>query len=160
MSSPRRTLGRMLLAGAMLCTPAAAGVTDASARTPSNVHAALDWHACADAADFECARAEVPRDYSRPSGKTIALAVTRLRAKDSANRIGSLFFNFGGPGADGVSSLQARVARYAALNERFDLVSFDPRGVGESSPSIDCKVNQETEGLYAQPFPTPDNVDA
>ena len=48
---------------------------------------------------------------------------------------------------------------FGAVNDRFDLVAFDPRGIGESSPSIDCKVNQETEGLYSAPFTTPENLD-
>ena len=47
----------------------------------------------------------------------------------------------------------------AAVNDHFDIVAFDPRGIGESSPSIDCKVNQETDGLYSAPFTTPENLD-
>ncbi|HEY3187036.1 MAG TPA: alpha/beta fold hydrolase, partial [Solirubrobacteraceae bacterium] len=162
MSSRRRLPA--LLVGVVLCALAWAGSPGAAARTPSNVRASLDWHACADLPEdapttFECATVEVPRDYSRPNGRQITLALTRLPAKDAANRIGSLFFNFGGPGGDGVSSLQAISARYDPLNRRFDLVGFDPRGVGQSSPAIDCAVNQETDGIYAQPFPTPDNLD-
>ena len=48
---------------------------------------------------------------------------------------------------------------FADLNQRFDIVGFDPRGTGQSSNPIDCRVNQETEGLYAQPFTTPYNLD-
>jgi pimeloyl-ACP methyl ester carboxylesterase len=42
------------------------------------------------------------------------------------------------------------------LNRRYDIIAMDPRGVGQSSPSIDCKVNQETQGIYSTPFTTPD----
>ena len=88
------------------------------------------------------------------------IAVTRLPAQDQAHRIGALFINYGGPGGDAVARTQAIGADlFGAVNDRFDLVAFDPRGVGQSSPSIDCKVNQETEGLYSAPFTTPENLD-
>lgn len=84
-----------------------------------------------------------------------------MPAVDQQHRIGSLFFNFGGPGAPAVDYLQANGAGFmSALNQRFDIVAFDPRGVGPSSPSIDCKVNQETQGTSSQPFTTPFNLDA
>ena len=48
---------------------------------------------------------------------------------------------------------------WPAFNTRYDIIAMDPRGVGQSEPSIDCKANQETEGIYSQPFTTPDNLD-
>jgi pimeloyl-ACP methyl ester carboxylesterase len=118
----------------------------------------LDWQACADG--FECATAEVPRDYARPRGSTLSVAVTRLPARDPARRIGALFINFGGPGAEVVASLHDGGAEFfAGLNERFDIVGFDPRGVGQTEGAIDCQVTQESEGLYAEPFVTPQNLD-
>jgi pimeloyl-ACP methyl ester carboxylesterase len=103
----------------------------------------------------------VPLDYDRPNGRTISIAVARAPAKDPANRIGSLFVNPGGPGAPGVDFVAAAtsVGFFDTLNQRFDIVGFDPRGVGQSTPSIDCDVNQETDGLYSQPFPTPLTID-
>jgi pimeloyl-ACP methyl ester carboxylesterase len=117
----------------------------------------LKWSDCADG--FECATAAVPLDYDKREGKKIELAVTRLRAQDPARRIGSLFVNYGGPGGDAVATTQA-IGKdlFGALNDRFDIVAFDPRGVGESKPSIDCAVNQETDGVYGQPFVTPENL--
>ena len=118
---------------------------------------ALDWEPCAEG--FECATFKVPRDYDRPRGDKLALAVTRLPATDPERRIGSLFVNFGGPGGDAVASLHAFGADlFASLNDRFDIVGFDPRGTGETEDAIDCAVNQETQGAYRQPFVTPENL--
>jgi pimeloyl-ACP methyl ester carboxylesterase len=123
----------------------------------------LQWKDCSQVpgAVVQCATQTVPLDYDTPDGKSIGIAVARVPAKDQAHRIGSLFFNFGGPGGTQVDYLQATAGQglFDALNQRFDIVGFDPRGVGQSTPSIDCKVNQETQGLYSQPFPTPLTVD-
>ena len=48
---------------------------------------------------------------------------------------------------------------FDTLNDRFDIVSFDPRGTGQSERAIDCKANQETDGVYSKPFPTPLDID-
>jgi pimeloyl-ACP methyl ester carboxylesterase len=122
----------------------------------------LQWKDCTvlPEAPVQCATQAVPLDYDKPGGKTIDIAVGRVPARDQAHRIGSLFFNLGGPGAPSIDFLQGGgVALFDALNERYDIVGFDPRGVGLSSPSIDCKVNQETQGPNSQPFPTPFNLD-
>jgi pimeloyl-ACP methyl ester carboxylesterase len=134
------------------------GVPVGGAQAATAIQApSLEWTACADG--FECANALVPRDYANPNGPKLRLAVTRLPAQDQEHRIGSLFVNFGGPGGDAVATLQA-IGKdlFASLNERFDIVGFDPRGTGESESAINCKVNQETLGLYAQPFTTPENL--
>jgi pimeloyl-ACP methyl ester carboxylesterase len=126
----------------------------------------LVWGGC-DAIDganprAECATAVVPKDYRHPRRGTIELAVARLPATDPGRRIGSLFVNFGGPGgtaADRIATEPDTVeegATFATLNDRFDIVGVDPRGVGMSRPAIDCRSNQETEGVYAQPFERPE----
>ena len=71
-----------------------------------------------------------------------------------------MFINYGGPGGTAVDTTQA-VGKdlFGAVNDKFDLVAFDPRGVGQSTPSIDCKANQETQGIYSKPFTTPENLD-
>jgi pimeloyl-ACP methyl ester carboxylesterase len=118
----------------------------------------LEWAPCDNG--FECADALVPRDYAEPDGATYRVRVTRRPARNAASRIGALFFNFGGPGGGAISALQGTAnGRFAALNERFDLVALDPRGTGASEAVIDCGVNQEAEGLYSQPFFTPENLD-
>ncbi|MFH8383367.1 alpha/beta hydrolase [Kitasatospora sp. NPDC018058] len=104
----------------------------------------LDWRACpapstaqgggtAPTSDWQCATLKAPLDYNKPDGGTIDLALIRMKAKDEQHRIGSLFFNFGGPGASGVATLPALAETYSSLNARYDLVSFDPRGVGDSA---------------------------
>ncbi|MFF3441083.1 alpha/beta hydrolase [Streptosporangium sp. NPDC002721] len=81
----------------------------------------------------QCGRLKVPLDYARPDGESIEIAVIRVRATDPGRRIGSLVFNFGGPGASGVDTLAQAAKAFTTLNGRYDLVSFDPRGVGRSS---------------------------
>lgn len=109
----------------------------------------------------ECATAILPLDYDRPQAGQVRIAVARVPATDQADRIGVLFFNFGGPGGAAVDYLQFVGANglWKNLNRRFDIIAFDPRGVGQSSPAIDCKANQETIGIYSEPFVTPFNLD-
>src|SRR4051812_21260055 len=153
-SSNTPRAGLRALAGAVLAAAALAAPAHAAAVAP------VAWSDCRDAPGMQCALYSVPRDYSRPADAALQLALVRLPATDQAHRIGSLFVNFGGPGAPGVDSVKAiGPFLFAGLNTRFDIVGFDPRGVGQSSSAVDCHVNQETEGLFAKPFPTPDNVD-
>jgi pimeloyl-ACP methyl ester carboxylesterase len=127
-----------------------AATADAASRI-----APLRWSACGDG--FQCATARVPRDHARPRGATLSLALARLPATDRRRRIGSLFVNFGGPGFEAVAPLRAAGRDLlGSLNDRFDLVAFDPRGVGRSRPAIDCRVDPERSGPYAQPLPRPD----
>jgi pimeloyl-ACP methyl ester carboxylesterase len=92
---------------------------------------------------YECARLQVPLDYAQPEGKTATVAVLRQKALGSSvsgQRIGSLLFNPGGPGASGMSLVASLTTQLqdSPLSQRFDLVGFDPRGVGASTPAIDC----------------------
>ncbi|MEU8633845.1 alpha/beta hydrolase [Amycolatopsis sp. NPDC048633] len=97
---------------------------------------ALHWTPCHG--KFQCAPASVPLSYREPKGTALTLSVIRLPASDPGRRLGSLFFNFGGPGTDGVGELTRFADRYPdELRARFDLVSFDPRGIGGSAP-ISC----------------------
>jgi len=149
----------LALAGCVAATTpasAAAAPTDAPQAKPS----ALRWAPCGDAANVTCTTFRVPRDYDRPNGPTFALHVAKSPATDPAHRVGVLFVNFGGPGASAADSFEAIGADlFPGLNERFDIIAMDPRGVGQSVPAIDCKVNQETDGIYSQPFTTPSNLD-
>ncbi|GGK83905.1 peptidase [Sphaerisporangium melleum] len=103
------------------------------------------WAACPGPkmlVSAECATVNVPLDPSRPEGRTIALALSRVKGAESHDRrqgLGVLLVNPGGPGAPGVN-----LARYVAaalpkdVAERYDIIGFDPRGVGASEPAMHC----------------------
>jgi pimeloyl-ACP methyl ester carboxylesterase len=166
---PLITQGRGVVAGALLALLLGSGTAVAHAGSPAVAAPgpvpALAWAACGataagSAAGVQCATADLPMDYDQPSGAKVHIAVAKVPARDSAHRIGSLFFNFGGPGGASVDYLQASGAGiFATLNQRFDIVGFDPRGVGKSRPAVDCRVNQETQGIASLPFPTPLTID-
>lgn len=110
---------------------------------------ALDRAAFADAA-LECSYLEVPLDYAASQARTAQVAVMRKRATDPGARIGSLVTNPGGPGVSGLSRLATTVVPGIGDGEvarRFDLVGFDPRGVGASRPAIDCLTDAERDEL-------------
>jgi pimeloyl-ACP methyl ester carboxylesterase len=89
---------------------------------------------------FQCAKIDVPIDYGNPQGPTAQLAISRLKATDPTQRIGSLVVNPGGPGASGVdiASQLALLMKNTEVARKFDLVGFDPRGIGASTPTIHC----------------------
>ncbi|MDT0453364.1 alpha/beta hydrolase [Streptomyces hesseae] len=98
--------------------------------------------------DWECATLRAPLDYAHPDGEKIGIAMIRAKATDQSHRIGSLLFNFGGPGGSGVTTLPAFADDYRTLRTRYDLVSFDPRGVGRSS-GVTCLPDKELDAYYA-----------
>ncbi|MFG3305072.1 alpha/beta hydrolase [Streptomyces wuyuanensis] len=111
----------------------ASGPADGPA--PPGAVPALDWSPCAQAPGFECATAKAPLDHSRPAGRAVDLAVIRHRATGPAPRLGTLFFNPGGPGGAGTQALPQWYELFPEeLRQRFDIASWDPRGVGESTP--------------------------
>lgn len=114
----------------------------------------LQWDQCADG--FQCATARVPLDYHAPRGDQIDLAVIKLPASDPAARIGTLFVNFGGPGASGVDRLRERAhwpwLFSEELRARFDLVSWDPRSVARSATAR-CFPNTEEQLAFLGAFP-------
>ncbi|WP_316525513.1 alpha/beta hydrolase [Kitasatospora brasiliensis] len=167
----------LLLATATACRNGGSSAAEAAPTTPAADSGAatglgaqqLDWHACAaptsaqgngtaPAADWQCATLKAPLDHGKPHGPTIGLALIRSRATDEQHRIGSLLFNFGGPGASGVATLPALAPTYANLNSRYDLVSFDPRGVGASA-GVKCLDDQAMDAATAADG-TPDTPDA
>ncbi|MFE2813643.1 alpha/beta hydrolase [Streptomyces nigra] len=106
----------------------------------------LDWRPCEEPEQrgFECATLRVPLDHDRPDGETIDLAVIRHAATSPSERIGSLFMNPGGPGGPGTDALPSLYDRFfpAELRKRFDIVSWDPRGVGRST-AVRCFASAE-----------------
>jgi pimeloyl-ACP methyl ester carboxylesterase len=100
---------------------------------------------------MECAKVQVPIDYTQPQGPTAEIAMSRLKATDPAHRIGSLLVNPGGPGASGIeiASQLALLMKNTEVAQKFDLVGFDPRGVGASTPTIRCLTAQEQDSQRA-----------
>jgi pimeloyl-ACP methyl ester carboxylesterase len=116
----------------------------------------LHWKSCFRA--FECAKLKVALDYERPQGRQIKLALIRFPANREKDRIGSLIVNPGGPGGSGIESVVTHALSYPrGLRQRFDIVGFDPRGVGESSP-VDCLGDRALDE-YLAVDPNPDSPD-
>jgi pimeloyl-ACP methyl ester carboxylesterase len=112
----------------------------------------LRWTDCG--APFQCSELVVPLDYSQPSGATISLAVIRLRTASPATRLGSLVLNPGGPGGSGVAYARgAEAVVDDPVRARYDIVGFDPRGVGASAP-VHCLSGQQID-LYTTTDGTP-----
>jgi pimeloyl-ACP methyl ester carboxylesterase len=105
----------------------------------------LDWHGCGGG--FQCTRLLVPLDYTHPRAGTMRIAVNRLRA--SGARRGSLLVNPGGPGASGLDYARAASSIVSkAVRERYDVVGFDPRGVG-ASRGLQCLTDRQIDRFLA-----------
>jgi len=130
---------RALAVVAIAIAAMAVAIGPASAQSVADAKGTLRWRSCGS--EFECTSMRVPLDYANPSGAQVDLAIVRLPARDQSKRIGSLVVNPGGPGGSGVEYvLQAADSLPSQLRDRFDIVGFDPRGVGQSDP-IDCKAD-------------------
>lgn len=99
---------------------------------------------------FECARLEVPLDYADPGGATARVAMLRVPARGES--MGSLLLNSGGPGGTGMNfaAVVAGTLAQSPITERFDLIGFDPRGVGATTPAIDCFTDEQVRAGDAQ----------
>ena len=108
------------------------------AGAPGAAAAGLNWKPCAFAdAGSQCATAHVPRDYDHPNGDKLSIDVAKSPATGPGKKIGSLFFNFGGPGAFAAPYVEfVGHDLFPVLNERFDIVGMDPRGTGTSAPGM------------------------
>lgn len=112
------------------------------------------WSSC-KSSGWQCAEVKVPLDYAKPAGDTLSLALVRKQARDKDKRLGSLLFNFGGPGGSGVEILPRAASTYRSLNSRYDLVGFDPRGVARSSGVV-CRDDKEQADAERRIDATPD----
>jgi pimeloyl-ACP methyl ester carboxylesterase len=157
---------------AVLLSAVLAGCGDDGAEDEDLTRQELSWKACPtpsdaqgggaapsplpDGGEWQCATMKAPLDWDDPKGDTIGLELIRVRSSgDESARIGSLIFNFGGPGDSGVTSLPGLAEDYETLRTRYDLVSFDPRGVGRSAPVI-CQSDQQLDAYFQQDA-TPDD---
>ncbi|MFI1209477.1 alpha/beta hydrolase [Streptomyces sp. NPDC020802] len=98
----------------------------------------IKWSSCPGDGlpeDLQCGKVTVPLDYAKPADGTLDLAMARFRATGASR--GSVLLNFGGPGGPGVGELAAGGKDFMGLTNGYDVVTFDPRGVGRSSP-VSC----------------------
>ncbi|KAI1260403.1 hypothetical protein F5Y18DRAFT_256863 [Xylariaceae sp. FL1019] len=109
----------------------------------------LDWHSCYDGA-FDCARLDLPLDWLDPTEEErVVLPIIRLRATETDDYRGPVFFNPGGPGGSGVFALKDRgVHLQTIIGRNHDLISFDPRGVGAATPRAECWSHREQSQLW------------
>ncbi|MFE0819943.1 alpha/beta hydrolase [Streptomyces sp. NPDC058847] len=151
------------------------GATAASDRQDENRfrQQTLDWRDCPaptpiqgggeapaplpDGTRWQCATMQAPLDWEKPAEDAIGIELIRARSSgDADDRIGSLLFNFGGPGGSGVTTLPALAPDYEKLRSRYDLVSFDPRGVGNSR-GVRCLDPEAAEEAEERVDETPDD---
>ena len=144
-----------------LSAGAAAAERDAAtAAAGARAAADLAWGACPDAGvdpRQECASLTVPLDYAAPSGRTIQVAVSRIRAADPAQRRGVLLYNPGGPGESGINGPTFLAAGLPqAVQDRYDLIGFDPRGINYSAPVSCSLAPEDMNRLRFIPYPAHD----
>jgi pimeloyl-ACP methyl ester carboxylesterase len=127
----------------------------------------LDWGDCAPftttpdtlsafTGDAECARLTVPLDHDDPAGETITLGVLRRAATDKDRRVGALVVNPGGPGGSGMLAAANLTGGFRPADDftrRFDVVGFDPRGLGASEPLVTCVTDDEFDRIRAAATP-------
>jgi pimeloyl-ACP methyl ester carboxylesterase len=162
LSSALLSLG-LVMAG----QPPAAGATpepgagQTPAPTPAQAAApAPNWGSCAQTlpasgdvpAGAQCTTVSVPVDYNNPGGTQAKLAVIRVPA--TGKRVGSLLVNPGGPGGSAVDMVAGMASDLADSDIRrsFDLVGFDPRGVGHSTPALRCRTDAEFDAYRREPM--------
>ena len=104
---------------------------------------------------FECGRTEVPISYEEPQGATLPLFLVRVKIAGQTGRIGSLMVNPGGPGASGAdAAIGLALTMPEGVLRRFDLIGFDPRGVGLSTPVECIPAELKDRAIAAEPRPT------
>lgn len=138
-------------------TTGSAGSTGAG--TPKGLESFYDqelaWTDCTDEATgtaFQCATVTVPLDYADPQGRTITVALKKLPSTSHSPR-GSVFLNPGGPGGSGISLIEAQAELYktgdlSEVLENYDVIGFDPRGIGQSTP-ITCWSPEDVQEILA-----------
>jgi pimeloyl-ACP methyl ester carboxylesterase len=143
------TFRPLAIAATLALTVAACGNSSSSSDTSVNplstttdfIVNPIEWKPCdgSTSTEVECGNIEVPFDYADPEQGSFVLFVKRHNAASPADRIGSMMVNPGGPGFGG-SSLAGDAQYYFSqdLIDRFDIIAWDPRGTGESTPAVDC----------------------
>ncbi len=163
--SPRSKL-TAFIAAAMMATVAAGSPTPAGPRTGAPEPAVAEapvWGECPPAEPGvsrdprqRCGTLRVPLDYRAPRGRSIEIAISRIGTARPGPRRGILLSNPGGPGRSGLDMPSRLAARLPAeVLERYDLIGFDPRGVGNSTP-VTCGLDPARLTTLLMPYPAPD----
>ncbi|MFF8355285.1 alpha/beta hydrolase [Streptomyces chartreusis] len=146
-----------VLAASVVATlvPALAPATASAAANPLDqyLRQTPSWHRCdrTTPASFQCATIKVPLDYSRPDGKKLDLAISRIKTGNRAERRGVLLLNPGGPGGPGLDMPQMMAGELPkSVKAKYDLVGFDPRGIGKSS-GVGCGMT-DAEQNWERPY--------
>ncbi|MGP3980809.1 alpha/beta hydrolase [Streptomyces sp. KR80] len=151
-----RRIAPLLAVGAVAALiPALTPATASAASSPMKQYLQQKpkWHRCDNKspANYQCATIKVPLDYSRPDGKKIELAISRMKTRATGERHGVLLLNPGGPGGEGLSMpLNMAAELPKSVKRHYDLVGFDPRGVGQSSP-VSCGLTDK-EADWQRPY--------
>jgi pimeloyl-ACP methyl ester carboxylesterase len=151
MTTRRRIIAALVAAAALLAAvlvPAAASAAAPGPATPPIP--VLHWRSCDGG--FQCATARVPLSYRDPRGATISIALVRHLATDPARRVGTLFFNGGGPNEQ-IESFVAGFGEFPeAIQARYNIITFDPRGFGYST-AIRCFPTMAAESKFLGGLP-------
>lgn len=138
------TTATLLTATAACAPPAPATPAGEAVAVPAALRVytqqKLRWKPCdlKEPGALRCTTVKVPLDYMKPGGKTIGIAISRLRASDPKERRGVLLLNPGGPGAPGLElPVDPLLKLPPQVKQRYDLIGFDPRGTGHSAP-VSC----------------------
>lgn len=126
-------------------TASAAPTGPDTADLPAVYRQDVAWSECGD---LECATLQVPLNWDDPDGETVDLEINRSAARDQGARIGSLLINPGGPGGSGLDMTDYLVTIAGDdLLDAYDIIGFDPRGVGQSSP-VQCGPDSVIDDYY------------
>jgi len=134
-----------------LTVPAALAARADAAPTPQ-----LEWTVCDDVrlAAYRCAVATVPLDYTRLDGPTIEIAVVKQSATEPDRSVGTLFAAAGGPGDSGLDWARRGPMFAGEISRRFDVVTFDQRGVGASA-QVRCFADTAEQQRFWETMPLP-----
>ncbi|WP_097243722.1 alpha/beta hydrolase [Nocardia amikacinitolerans] len=121
----------------------------------------VEWAPCREQREAECGEIRVPVDYARPEAAALTMPLVRLPATNPAQRIGVLTTNPGGPGESGyedvLSALNPDDTGLRKFRIRYDLVGFDPRGVGRTAP-VRCLGDRAMDEYLATDFTPVDDA--
>ena len=149
-----RVFGAALASSALILGMSPLASAAAPEGQPEFPVGAIDWKPCAEVPTIDCGFLTLPIDYAKPNGEKFQLAVSRRKANDTANRIGAMVINPGGPGGSGVDfSMFADRYFSKEIVDKFDVIGFDPRGVARSQ-AIKCSADL----LAKQPSDYPKTV--